>query len=341
MFCVECGKKGPIFRDGLCIECYVKQNEFTHGPEFFDIPFCVHCGGYKYKNTWVNNPFDEVVKRFIKDQFYISKELKDTKIELECIEEKERIGCKVLIKGFIDHTSIEDAHNVFVRLKNTVCDVCSKRFGGYHEAIIQIRAEDRDLTQDELNKIVLFVEENIRNMNNKGQRGIFIADMGPEHGGYTFFISDKSAAFSIVQKLHEKFGGNIKKSSSNIGMEDGRQIYRNTYLVRFSKFTVGDYIEFEKKFFKITNITSNKIKLLNLSNWNEDIYNISKLDDAKIVNDSITEKEMILVSQTKNEIQLMDKKTYSTTQIKKPREIDFNKDNIKVIKIDDRIFLSR
>jgi len=75
MFCVECGKEGPIFRDGVCLECFLKSNSFTKGPELIDIPICVHCNSYKYKSNWLSELFGEVLKKFIKNNFTISRDI--------------------------------------------------------------------------------------------------------------------------------------------------------------------------------------------------------------------------------------------------------------------------
>ena len=53
--------------------------------------------------------------------------------------------------GIENHkTKITEEHNTIVRMKKDVCDVCSKRFGGYHEAIVQVRTDKRNLTEEEL-----------------------------------------------------------------------------------------------------------------------------------------------------------------------------------------------
>jgi len=173
MFCVECGKDDPIFRDGVCLDCYLKTNSFSKGPEFIDIPVCAHCNSFKYKSSWTSELFGDVLKRMIKNSFNISRELKKIDINTECKEEKERINCKVYISGFIDDVEINEEHNVFVRLKKTVCDVCSKRFGGYHEAIVQIRADKRDLTEGETDEVIAVVENIVQSIVAKGNRSLF------------------------------------------------------------------------------------------------------------------------------------------------------------------------
>ena len=180
MFCVECGKEEPIFRDGVCLSCYLKTHTFTKGPDFIDLPVCPHCNSYKYKNTWTTELFGDVIKRVIKNTFQISRELQKMDINTDCKESKDGMSCKVLISGYLGDIEISEEHELLVRLKNTVCDICSKRFGGYHEAIVQIRSGNRNLAKNKLKEIITAVEFLVEDLRAKGNRAIFITDIGEE-----------------------------------------------------------------------------------------------------------------------------------------------------------------
>ena len=106
MFCCECGKELPIFRDGVCISCYLKTHTFTKGPAYIDIPICVHCNSYKYKNTWSSDLFDDAFQRAIKNEFYISKELEKVNISTSCKETMDGKSCKIIISGLLDDQEI-------------------------------------------------------------------------------------------------------------------------------------------------------------------------------------------------------------------------------------------
>jgi nonsense-mediated mRNA decay protein 3 len=339
MFCVECGKEIPIFRNGVCLSCYLKTNSFTKGPEIIDLPLCVHCNSYKYKSTWTSELFGDIMGRIIKNTFTISKELKKIDINLTSKEEKDGMMCKVFITGFLDDVEITEEHNLLVRLRRTVCDVCSKRFGGYHEAIIQIRGDKRNLSKKELDNVMLSVESLVETMQSKGNRALFITDFGDEHGGLDFFISDKGSALIITKKLQEQYGGTIKQSSKNMGMKDSRQISRMTYLLRLPSFSKGDFISYKDSYYRISSISGNKIRIIDLSNWNEQTLDAKEIQKAKILGGEELTTEMILVSQTNEEVQVMGSKTYEMKIIRKPKPVSFDSEKIKIIKIDDQLFL--
>jgi nonsense-mediated mRNA decay protein 3 len=225
-------------------------------------------------------------------------------------------------------------------MKKTVCDVCSKKFGGYHEAIIQIRS-DRTFTEDEIQNMTLSVENTVENLQAKGNRSLFIADIGMEHGGLDFFISDKQAALVITKKLQEMYGGSIKQSSKNIGMRDSKQIHRMTYLLRIPVYKKDDFIKYETNFYQIKSVQANNVKLINLSNWEEKIIDIKNLQRAKILGGNELIIEQIMVSQNDEEIQVMDSKTYKISIIKKPKKEKIQSKNVKIIKANNQLFIQK
>jgi len=339
MFCVECGKEGKIFKNGECIECYVKNKSFTKGPEVIDIYKCSKCWSYKYKNSWLNESFKEILNRYIKDNFKISNELKKINITTECDKEDNIISCKVIISGFIDDHKILEEHFLKVRVKKIVCNICSKQFGGYYEAILQIRIDKRKSFKNELNKIKLFVENLVENLVEKGNRGLFITDIAEEHSGIDFYLSEKGPAYTIAKKIQERYGGEIKQSSKNIGMKDSKQIYRMTYLVRLPAFRTGDFFAYNNSYYYIYSITGDMVHVFELINWTKRVFKLKELQNISIFGGKELIKEMILISQTKEEIQVMDPKTYKTFDVKKPKNINFDTKVVNIVNLEDRPFI--
>lgn len=339
MFCVECGKDGPIFKEGVCLNCYLKTHTFSKGPKLIDLPICTHCGSFKHKNTWTSDLFGEIMRRIIKNTFQISRELKKVDINTECNETKEGINCKVYISGFLNDTEITEEHEILVREKRTVCNICSKRFGGYHEAIVQIRSDKRKLTNKELRDIRIFVENFVKDLQAKGNRGLFITDVGKEGGGLDFYISEKGPSLIIAKKIQDQHGGTIKQSSKNIGMKDGRQKHRMTYLIRLPSYKKGDFLKHNNAFFYIVSIHGNKVKMMNPSNWEETTVDVKTIQKASTIGGEELIKEMILVSQTEDELQIMEPEKYEITVVRKPKPIFFDSKMVKAVKIEDKFFL--
>jgi nonsense-mediated mRNA decay protein 3 len=339
MFCVECGIENEIHKDGVCLNCYLKNKKFSKGSETLDLTVCVNCDRYKYKNTWTNDLLEDILQRIVKNNFKISNELQKINIIIDTKKSSQSLECIVHISGLIQEKEINEQHDLLVRLKKTICEVCSRQFGGYHEAIIQVRTEKRKFSKEELNDIKTTVQSLVESMQYKGNRALFIADIAEEHGGLDFYISDKNAAFNISKILLDKYGGYIKQSSTNTGMKDGKQVYKMTYLVRIPSYKKGDFIQIEDTYYQIKKLHSNKVKIVNLSTLEENSINPKKLEKAKILDGQNLLIDMIVVSQTNDELQLMDEKTYDIHIVKKPKEIEYKTQKIQVIKIDNKLFL--
>ena len=79
--------------------------------------------------------------------------------------------------------------------------------------------------------------------------------------------------------------------------------------------------------------------MVKLSDWEETTFDAKNIEKASIVGGKELIKEMIVVSQTKEEIQLMDPKNYKTLEIKKPKHISFEGKTAKIVEINDEIYL--
>ncbi len=339
MYCVDCGKEKPIFKNGSCLECYINNHQFSQGPEVFHIFNCNYCGAYKYKSTWKNESFDEIVKRYVKNAFSFDPDLKNIAISLECQGKDETIFCKVTITGTIENEEISEKQFVEIRVKPNVCDVCSKQFGGYHEAILQIRTSEKKMSTKQKDTIEQFLTTLISSMQEKGNRGLFITDINYEKTGIDFLLSDKQAAATIIKKAQDEFSGEITISSSNVGMKDGKQVYRMTYLLRLPSFRKHSIFTKDNDLFIVRSLSNNLVHVLDVKTWNEHTFQIKDIESVNSYNYEDFVQQMIVVSQTDEEIQVMDKKSYTITVIKKPKKITYSLEQIPVIRFEDSFFL--
>lgn len=339
MFCVECGNEVPIFRNGVCLRCYLKNAQFSKGPAILDITLCPRCSSYKHKNTWVQEPFEDVLQRHIKDAFSINPELKNIEIHTKCNEQKRVLQCLVSISGALEGQPISEQHPLTVRIRHTTCNICSREAGGYYEAIIQIRTEKRSFTDTELQTVRSTVESMVEHYKDGGKRGLFITDIDIKREGLDFFLSEKTTAFSIAKKLQEQFGGEFKQSASMAGMKDSREVYRMTYLVRMPAYRKGDFFSFDNSFFLIVSLHEQKVRAIELKTRTETVIEGKEIAPSKIYGGKELIREMIVVSQSKKEVMLMDPKTYHTVEIKKPNDISIAAPMIKTVKLDDFLFL--
>ena len=245
----------------------------------------------------------------------------------------------VFISGSLEDQTITEQHPLTVRIRHNTCEICSREAGGYYEAILQIRAEQRTFTNAELKTLRSAVETMVGQFQESGKRGLFITDIAEKREGLDFFLSEKGTALSIAKKIQEQFGGDFKQSASSAGMKDSRQVYRMTYLVRIPAYRKGDFFSFDNSFFSIVSLHENKVRALELSTWTEKVIDGKDIQPSRIYGGKELIREMIVVSQSKNEIQLMDPKTYTTVEIRKPKTASVDTAMVKTVKLDGYLFL--
>jgi len=300
---------------------------------------CPRCSSYKYKNTWIQEAFTDILKRYVKEAFTINPELNHVEIQTQCKEQERILACMVFISGVLEDQTITEKHPLTIRIKHNTCDVCSRETGGYYEAILQIRTEQRKFTNTEIKTLQSAVETMVGQLQTSGKRGLFITDIAKKPEGLDFFLSEKGTAFSIAKKIQEQFGGDFKQSASSVGMKDSREVYRMTYLVRIPWYRKGDFFSFDNSFFSIISLHENKIRVLELSTWTEKVVDKKNIQLSRIYGGKELIKEMILVSQSKNEIQLMDPKTYAIVEIRKPKTFFVDTPMVKTVTLEDSLFL--
>ncbi len=208
-FCFICGKKTEKLIKGYCEECYNKKFQLIEIPKEIFVTICTKCNKIKEKNMWKDIEIDEFLRNKIKILG------KDIKIRFEIND-----ALKVYAKGFLEGSKNlkEEFYEVKLKINKQVCLECSRKFGEYYEAIIQIRG---NLTNDDINSIDDIV------LMGKGFYRI-----KEVKGGYDLFISNKSLAEKITEFLRKKYKAEIKKSYKLVTSKQGKDIYRNIILVR-------------------------------------------------------------------------------------------------------------
>ena len=122
-------------------------------------------------------------------------------------------------------------------------------------------------------------------------------------------------------------------------MKDSRQIYRVTCLLRLPAIKKGDFISYKNRYYSVSSISKNKIHLLDLSNWDDQIIDYKQIKNPKIFGGKELISDTILVDQNDSEVQIMDEKTYKIRIVKKPKPVEFSTENIDIVTIEDQIFL--
>ena len=315
MFCVECGRKTDKLYNGLCIDCYLKNKKFFKFPKKIIVKKCKNCGAYRIGNEWKHGNLEKLLEKYIEN--IIKKEI-ECKFYINF--DKRKIKCV----GNFEGKEIIEEGEFKIEIKKGLCDKCSLIKGGYFEAILQIRKKNLDKKMEE--QIEEIINKKIEEANS------FILKKERKQEGIDYYIGSKKVAHAIAKEIKNYFKGEPKSSSSLVGMKNGMEIYRDTYLVRIPEYEIGSFIKLGNGIYKIIGI-GKKLEIVSLGGERKYIYK-NELKKAKLL--ELKEREAIILHEEKNGIYIMDPLTYKTYFVKKPKKL---KNKIKIIEYEGKIYV--
>ena len=240
MFCVECGAEGPVYQ-GVCASCFAKKHPLVEPPANLDVPRCQTCGAFHFRAGWSRVDLDVAIPQLLREKVRALPPFEHvafTHVARE--EDANNYFLTVKASGrFEDLRQVQDFH-VRLRIKPSVCDTCAKQAGRYFEGILQVRAEDRDLTPAEMRAVRTLVLARVERGRDEG--GDFISRTEEIHGGLDFYVSTNGLGQRLAKELADTFGGTVSASPKLFGQREGKEIYRLTTLVRLPAFEVGDVV---------------------------------------------------------------------------------------------------
>jgi nonsense-mediated mRNA decay protein 3 len=203
--------------------------------------------------------------------------------------------------------------------------------GGYFEAILQVRKDNVDMTKSE---IELSDEVVYKRASEYG--GGYVSKKEMKHGGVDYYISDKKMAASAAKFLSEIFRGETSVSPSLTGMKDGREVYRNTYLVRIPEYSKNRYVEIDGRVYRVFDM-GKKIGVRDMVNGGKKYFYRDEMSKARVLD--VDEMEAIVVSKEEGEVQILDPESYRTVVISKPEGVEIG-DSVRIIKWKGKIYLT-
>ena len=215
-FCFVCGKATEKLIEGYCEECRGEKEPLIVMPKKFELIVCSKCGRVKHNNRWQDTSVEEVLNKKTKTNGRITK--------FDVVQEGKFYYAHV--KGYPKGSSKlrEEKERIPVHINKIVCPKCNMRWGGYYEAIVQIRG-DYD------SKVIKMVEEIVARSDGKDEKA-FISKVEKVRGGVDYYLGSKKIASRIADELKKEFGAEIKKSYELVTQKEGKDVYRNIFSVR-------------------------------------------------------------------------------------------------------------
>ena len=345
MFCPECGSTDKKMVGDICIDCFVKEFQMIELPKRIEVEICSHCNSKLEEGKWSeeNIPEEEIIYRALERNIQIDDEVENEIINLEIDQMKGTIAsCYVEVVGEVYDTQIEETHDTEVKILKTVCPTCSKLQAGYYESVIQFRADNREIKNEEYSKADEVVERTLIKQSKKDKLA-YCPQIAKLKEGYDYYIGSLKSGRKVAEALTDEFGGVVKESPRLISEDKstGKGLYRIWISVRIPEAEIDDFIEYENKIIQITSVSKNSFVGIDIKTNKKHNIPMKNMEEIKLVKKSEEIETATVISKSPQFIQILDPIDYSTVDLDMKEE--YNEINVgeevKLIRINNNIYL--
>jgi nonsense-mediated mRNA decay protein 3 len=255
-FCPKCGKKTDELFDSLCKECFTKEIRLIDVEKFvIRVCVCENCGGYfkgkGKERTSIEEAVVDSVRKEIRKRYGCECKVEVAELGKEIKADENKASVFLDVKAELEGVEIEERGEIEVIFKKETCDRCSRIAGGYYEGIVQIRAEDRIPTDEEL----AMAEELAYSLLGEAD---FVSEERMLKEGLDIYVSSMECGRRISRWIVNKLGGSFSESRKLYGRKDGRNIYRVSFSVRLPGFEEGALVEIGDKVLSVEKVIKGK-----------------------------------------------------------------------------------
>ncbi|WP_207586294.1 NMD3-related protein [Halomontanus rarus] len=328
----------------LCDACYFEDFEFVDAPDQIDVRVCARCGAVHRGRRWVDvgaEDYTDIAIEEVSEELAVHVDVEDVawQVEPEQIDQNTiRMHC--YFTGVARGTPVEEQVTVPVRIARQTCTRCGRISGDYYASIVQIRAEDRTPTTEEIERAKTISNQIVADMEATGDRNAFITDTTETPDGLDLKVSTNKIGKKISNKMVEEFGGTVNDAETLVTEdEDGNGVYRVTFAVRLPPYTPGEVIELEddadddgpvlvrsaRGNLKGTRVTT--------GDHYEASYEEGNSPDARRLGDVDDAVETTVVTiEDEHAVQVLDPETFQAKTVSRPDYFDPDADTVPVLK---------
>ena len=325
--CLKCGTESPLVSQ-ICHDCLRQIEIVAEIPDILRMVCCKSCFSLKIPGNWIEfSDLNSSVSHFIEISIvWNNKVIKsESQISLNQLDPN-KFNVKVMCQGNYSGVNLSSIFNKVVEIKYQVCQVCSRRAGGYYESILQLRTKRKEI----LDKTVNLVYDTIES----APVEFFTGNSGPVKGGYDFQLSSTEKARSLAREIMVKFGGHVTETNTLVGRKDGRDLLRHTFGVRLPRVLVNDYIFRDEQVYHVVRLNRRKVKLKQITHpYNQKMVEVDNLRNISVLDIPL---DVQIVSHHKNEYLLLDPFTLQTIEAQSPQ--DWIGDKITAVRYGNETF---
>jgi nonsense-mediated mRNA decay protein 3 len=231
-FCYLCGQVTEKLYEGMCRSCFQNEKKLVNLPEKLETELCDDCmryysGGWEVGKGDIESTLNEIARKEVEGNLSHNLENMNSRVNIFSTRLRGKVlkaELEVVVKGVYSGINQEVKLKTELDVRQVKCPDCSKRAGGYYEAVIQIRSKSLEKDLGQLHKILsrLYVRD----------KNAFIVEELKVKGGVDVKLGSSKAAKAIGAHFKTNFGAEIKESVTLMGRKEGKNIYRKTVLIR-------------------------------------------------------------------------------------------------------------
>jgi len=225
--CIVCGKESDY---KICGKCFSERNRLLNLQKF-EIEVCSRCESVKTQRGWVKKDLKKAIEEKILEEMQLFPDFR-----LENLEIAEKV---LIASGEIYGEKVSVSVPLNYRIHRIACPRCSRKSGGYYEAIVQIRARGRELKSEDLSIIDKITREIIEE--SSGEKD-FILKVEEKESGIDLYFGSRKIGEKVSRRVAQELGGSVSVTKKIHTRIDGRDVYRYTYLVRLSEAEENDVV---------------------------------------------------------------------------------------------------
>ena len=306
----------------ICHDCARQTIELASAPDNLRMISCKSCFSLKVPGDWLEfDDLDSAVAHFATSSIEWNKDAKEQKVETSLKQsDPHRFRLTLDCSGSFQEVSLTKTLNLETNVKFQVCQNCSRRAGGYYEAILQVRTKRKRV----LDHAVDYVYNSI----DSAPSEIFMTEECPVRGGFDFQLSSTEKGRSIARELMVKYGGQVTETNKLVGRKDGRDLLRHTFGVRLPDVMVGDYLLLEGVVWSVIRIDRRKANLKRLlPPTSNKTVEVESLRNSPILDEPL---ETQVISNRGREYLLLDPFTFQTVEAISPE--NWSGDEVKALR---------
>jgi nonsense-mediated mRNA decay protein 3 len=291
---------------------------------------------YYKRGNWIKTKeaSEEVLKRAAKNALResLKVEIENPEIEIHAEEPVQAsnkvytVRCAVRAKGEASGIPVEEEIETEVKITLELCLDCSRKAGGFFEAILQLRGPPALVKSGAPSLLETLGED---------QKSHITSIKELKEGTDLYFASTAVAKKSSRQIL-EKFGGTIKESAHlHTKDKSGHDVYRVTISLRLPQFVEGDVIKHEGTTYQVTGFGGSGASLFDIENRTKQSVSYKSLERAEKPAGEVV--KAVVLEAIKGRIQVMEQKNYSTIEFYLDLPLK-PKDEVAIFK-NDSVFL--